>query len=189
MKSTTRAATASLLSARRRSSTWPTWSPSVARRPKSAARRRSSCRASWPIRTRSRFRASKETSACQVPSLSADKGFPLARARTPYPSNLGSDHLRIASMRAVRLSWWSLGLCIAVSAGVGAVMAQGQDAEPPEPPLGLPPILWPDENPYTPEKRELGWLLYFDTRLSSDKSVSCASCHRPEKGFTDGAAV
>jgi cytochrome c peroxidase len=92
-------------------------------------------------------------------------------------------------MRAVRLSWWSLGLCIAVSAGVGAVMAQGQDAEPPEPPLGLPPILWPDENPYTPEKRELGWLLYFDTRLSSDKSVSCASCHSPEKGFTDGAPV
>lgn len=92
-------------------------------------------------------------------------------------------------MRAAKLALLGFGLMVAVSAGFSAVLAGGRDAEPPEPPLGLPPIIWPDENPYTPEKRELGWLLYFDTRLSADKTVSCASCHSPEKAFTDRAPV
>src|SRR5688572_14018851 len=92
-------------------------------------------------------------------------------------------------MRTASFALLSFGLIVALSAGLGAVLAGGQGAEPPEPPLGLPPIIWPDENEYTPEKRELGWLLYFDTRLSSDKSVSCASCHSPEKAFTDASPV
>jgi len=62
------------------------------------------------------------------------------------------------------------------------------DPEPPGAPLGLPPIFWPDDNPYTPEKAELGKLLFFDNRLSSDRSVSCSSCHDPVKAFGDGAA-
>jgi cytochrome c peroxidase len=32
---------------------------------------------------------------------------------------------------------------------------------------------------------ELGRLLFFDKRLSSDGSVSCASCHSPDHGFAD----
>src|SRR6266513_409705 len=56
----------------------------------------------------------------------------------------------------------------------------------PKVPLGLVPIFWPKDNPYTPEKAELGWLLYFDKRLSADNSVACASCHAPEHAFTDG---
>lgn len=91
-------------------------------------------------------------------------------------------------MCAMRTSLLGFGCIVALSAGLGAVVA-GAEQDPPEPPLGLPPIFWPDENPYTPEKRELGWLLYFDKRLSSDASVSCASCHRPENAFTDGAPV
>ncbi|MBI3823457.1 MAG: cytochrome-c peroxidase [Planctomycetes bacterium] len=59
----------------------------------------------------------------------------------------------------------------------------------PKIPLGLVPIVWPEDNPYSAEKAELGWLLFFDKRLSSDGSVSCASCHSPEHGFTDGSAV
>lgn len=35
----------------------------------------------------------------------------------------------------------------------------------------------PAENPTTPEKVHLGKLLYFDTRLSSTKKVSCNTCH------------
>jgi cytochrome c peroxidase len=58
----------------------------------------------------------------------------------------------------------------------------------PKVPLGLVPIPWPKENPYSPEKAELGWLLYFDKRLSGDGTVSCASCHDPKNGFTDGQA-
>ncbi len=58
-----------------------------------------------------------------------------------------------------------------------------------KPPLGLPPLSWPADNPYSPAKAELGRLLYFDKRLSADESVSCASCHDPKFAFTDGAAV
>jgi cytochrome c peroxidase len=56
-------------------------------------------------------------------------------------------------------------------------------------PLGLLPIQWPKDNPYSPEKAELGRMLYYDVRLSADNSVSCGSCHAPAHGFTDGAAV
>lgn len=41
-----------------------------------------------------------------------------------------------------------------------------------------------DENPMTRAKIELGRQLYFDPRLSSDFSVSCASCHHPDEGYT-----
>src|ERR1051325_5931455 len=54
-------------------------------------------------------------------------------------------------------------------------------------PAGLPPLVWPSSNPYSPEKAELGRYLYFDRRLSADSSVSCASCHDPGHGFADGA--
>jgi cytochrome c peroxidase len=69
------------------------------------------------------------------------------------------------------------------------VSAQGLSESPPKPPLGLPPVQWPEDDPYSAAKVELGRFLYFDKRLSSDGSVSCASCHAPEKGFTDGAPV
>ena len=51
------------------------------------------------------------------------------------------------------------------------------------------PIVWPADNPYSAEKAELGWLLFFDTRLSSDGTISCASCHAPEHAFTDARPV
>ena len=41
----------------------------------------------------------------------------------------------------------------------------------------------------TPERIELGRLLYFDPILSGDNSVACASCHHPANGFTDNRAV
>lgn len=56
-------------------------------------------------------------------------------------------------------------------------------------PYGLPPIPWPKDNPYTLEKAELGRLLYFDTRLSTDGTVSCASCHAPSETFSDRRPV
>ncbi len=40
-----------------------------------------------------------------------------------------------------------------------------------------------DANPMTLAKIELGRQLYFDTRLSADATISCASCHDPEMGF------
>ncbi len=44
----------------------------------------------------------------------------------------------------------------------------------------------PDKNPLSASKIELGRKLYFDPRLSKDGTVSCATCHSPEKGFSDG---
>lgn len=60
---------------------------------------------------------------------------------------------------------------------------------PPKPPLGLPAVSWPAENPYSKAKADLGRLLYYDNRLSSDHSVSCASCHAPAQAFTDNLPV
>ena len=41
-----------------------------------------------------------------------------------------------------------------------------------------------DSNPLTRAKIELGRQLYFDPRLSSDSTVSCASCHSPSEGYS-----
>lgn len=58
----------------------------------------------------------------------------------------------------------------------------------PELPLGLATganqITGIDVNPLTRAKIELGRQLYFDTRLSKDSTVSCASCHNPVEGYT-----
>ena len=43
----------------------------------------------------------------------------------------------------------------------------------------------PASNPLTAEKVALGKRLFFDTRLSEDGWVSCASCHDPAHGFSD----
>src|SRR5271169_1469959 len=47
----------------------------------------------------------------------------------------------------------------------------------------------PEQNPQTPEKIELGKKLFFDQRLSGDGTMSCATCHDPEKAFIDGLAL
>ncbi|MGE0378180.1 MAG: cytochrome-c peroxidase, partial [Planctomycetaceae bacterium] len=55
-------------------------------------------------------------------------------------------------------------------------------------PLGLKPVTHPEDNPSSEAKVALGRQLYFDTRLSQDNSVSCASCHDPAKGWSNGEA-
>lgn len=47
----------------------------------------------------------------------------------------------------------------------------------------------PEDNPTTKEKIELGRRLFFDKRLSQDRTTSCATCHIPEKAFTDGRVL
>ena len=57
-------------------------------------------------------------------------------------------------------------------------------------PLGLDlymPV--PEDNPITAEKVELGRRLFHDRRLSRDQSISCASCHDPERAFSDDRPV
>lgn len=61
------------------------------------------------------------------------------------------------------------------------------------PPRGLQPltpkVFVPAANLITKGKYELGRQLYFEPRVSLDGTVSCATCHNPAKGWTDGMAV
>jgi cytochrome c peroxidase len=49
----------------------------------------------------------------------------------------------------------------------------------------FPPMPVRADNPVTVEGAALGKQLFFDPVLSRDSSTSCASCHRPEKAFSD----
>lgn len=40
-----------------------------------------------------------------------------------------------------------------------------------------------------PDAARLGQHLFFDTRLSANGAISCASCHQPDKLFTDGKTL
>lgn len=48
---------------------------------------------------------------------------------------------------------------------------------------------FPADNPYTPDKAELGRLLFYDPVLSGNQDVSCASCHHPDFGFSDAQEI
>jgi cytochrome c peroxidase len=71
-----------------------------------------------------------------------------------------------------------------------AIAACSTDATPtkkPAPDLGLPAMTRPAG--YSAAKAELGKKLFFDTRLSSNGSMSCSSCHQHELGWTDGKSL
>ncbi len=58
-----------------------------------------------------------------------------------------------------------------------------------EVPQGVSPAYWaslvPQDNPGTAAQVALGKKLYFDTRLSKDGTVACATCHDVSRGFAD----
>ena len=66
----------------------------------------------------------------------------------------------------------------------GPVMPAGE-SQAIEPPLGLPAVAIPADNPPTAQTIALGRKLYYDKSLSVDNSIACASCHDPEAGFAD----
>ena len=49
-------------------------------------------------------------------------------------------------------------------------------------------IPFPDDNPYSKAKTELGRKLFFDPGLSGTGSHACVTCHLPEVAWTDGNA-
>ncbi|MFT5049032.1 MAG: cytochrome c peroxidase [Chlamydiales bacterium] len=53
-------------------------------------------------------------------------------------------------------------------------------------PLGAPPPSPTNRVADDPRARALGHFLFFDPRLSSNGEISCATCHVPELGFSDG---
>lgn len=48
----------------------------------------------------------------------------------------------------------------------------------------IPPVI-PNDNPQTVEGIALGKRLFFDPILSSNGTISCASCHNPQNAFAD----
>jgi cytochrome c peroxidase len=77
----------------------------------------------------------------------------------------------------------AVGLGLAIGAAVSIALAAEQLMPVPE---GVLPPDVPEGNPLTEAKVELGRKLYFDTRLSTDGTVACATCHDPRHGFADG---
>jgi len=51
---------------------------------------------------------------------------------------------------------------------------------------GTRTALPPNRDGFTPAEIDLGRYLFFDPLLSGDGTLSCASCHRPDKGLSDG---
>ncbi len=47
----------------------------------------------------------------------------------------------------------------------------------------------PDRNSITPDGIELGRMLFYDPILSGSNTISCATCHQPEKAFSDGMDI
>src|SRR5262245_60149596 len=45
------------------------------------------------------------------------------------------------------------------------------------------------DNPTTPEKVELGRLLFWDPVLSGTKDVACATCHHPDFGYAENLDI
>jgi cytochrome c peroxidase len=76
----------------------------------------------------------------------------------------------------IGLGWILAGLCLPGT-------AQAQERYLANGPL--PALAAPADNPQTDAKIRLGAQLYFDTRLSADNTISCATCHDPKTGWAN----
>ena len=54
---------------------------------------------------------------------------------------------------------------------------------------GLKSILPKVRDGFSPQQIDLGRYLFFDPILSANGTISCATCHDPKKGFSDGLAT
>lgn len=77
---------------------------------------------------------------------------------------------------------WAASACFASV----ALYVSGAATANPSPPALLP---LPESKPPAPAMVALGKQLFFDNRLAGDWGSSCASCHSPAKGFSDGKAL
>lgn len=95
-------------------------------------------------------------------------------------------------MSSLDCRWTNLRLTLALTIVISALLTSGSLAESPEAasdkhPIGrLTFVPDPADNPTTRDKVALGKQLFFNPRLSGDNSMSCATCHAPDKAFTDG---
>ena len=94
----------------------------------------------------------------------------------PAPSTAARAGAKVAPGRAITRA--ALALCLATPLL--------EAASPLRPPAGLDTFMpVPDDNPLTAAGVALGGKLFRDPILSADWSISCASCHDPDRSFTD----
>lgn len=76
-----------------------------------------------------------------------------------------------------------------IKAQKAQVAALLPDRDVSHPPPSIDSVIWrdivPDDNELTAARVELGKELYFETRLSADGTVACATCHDTSRGFAD----
>ncbi len=95
----------------------------------------------------------------------------------------------------LRPCYWTAGVFLATLAVVSCSepTPEWEAANPiqplPEPPLGVGHQFSELEDPPTQETVRLGRWLYYDTRLSADDTIACATCHRPESAFSEPTPV
>lgn len=75
-------------------------------------------------------------------------------------------------------------LAATIAAIAWAAAAAPQDSRESYVRPSMPPV--PADNAMTPERVELGRMLFFDPRLSGSSWISCATCHNPALGWSDG---
>lgn len=91
----------------------------------------------------------------------------------------------------------AIALFAALGLAIGDAGTAGQhrelEAANPLLPLPMPPLgidrLGDLPSPPTPERVRLGRWLFYDSRLSADGTVSCATCHVPERAFSNTTRV
>ncbi len=106
----------------------------------------------------------------------------------PNRGRQGSTVKRVGLVKRSLKTWLAKQVMLA-ALGVVCVATIAAAADGDKVPLGLKPLKKLKSNPQSSAKVELGKQLYFDPRLSADNSVSCASCHDPKKGWSNGEAT
>jgi len=95
-----------------------------------------------------------------------------------------SDSMKTLAAICLAVSWCAVAAPVqaATSAAPSAVGSEPTEAQ--RAAYRRPDVMpFPPDNPYTPEKAAPGTMLFFDTRLSRDSNLNCASCHHPSFGW------
>ena len=119
--------------------------------------------------------------------------------RSPHRLN---ERCRWCLAAVVAVAWWAAAVAAPADTLHGAMPTSEQQQKlaallpseaAPAPSARIDPTIWqaivPDDNTLTPARVALGRKLYFDTRLSADNTVACATCHDVSRGFTDQRPV
>ncbi|WP_063584928.1 cytochrome-c peroxidase [Achromobacter ruhlandii] len=152
-----------------------------------------------PLRGKSRHRLNAVATLLSVVALSLPPTA-LAAAAGPPPDSPPAGIVSDAACHP--LTGWDLACLRArYSAPTASWPAPAIDAGvrwnewAPVPPVADPPMQWTAANPGQAELAAdvarpaivaLGQMLFFDARLSRKGEISCASCHQPQRAFTDG---